>query len=327
MRKILLIFIFFSFSNAQNLIKQDLNMPIRPAKISKNDELKSYKFRYFGSYISIETSELLTIKEDDTFILENLKTAQQESGVFKHKMNEIFLNSKNFTAHKDHIVSKNGEFYTKLDLVKDVKGYKNESKTIIFTPFNDKAIIFITKNDGEILEKELEFRDGIYYFKDDKFLFLKQKAFVKNANFTAFDITWTISKGSVGKLSINSSHQDIIKIFGAKNIKRNKEQKDVASYDIYNANSKILSYTIFNNKISTIKTQNKNFKTTKHIGVGSSFNELKTAYKIEQTFINKDKIFIKIDPENIIFELENTSKNSKHIPLDAKIKSITINWL
>lgn len=332
LKKFIIFFVIFKIYALGFSLQQESNILPYPVKSTQKSEPKSYKFKNFGYFFDDKNMQLLNLKDDDTFEILDLKRGTTDNGIFEVKNLKIIIKNKEFTLLNDTLTDKHTNLFIKLKKIIQTQSFKNQKNTIIITPFENKAKIFVISNDMNILDNTLKYMDGVYKFDKYKLIISQEKMFILGGNlageYNKTDTRWLIGKNSLGLISRFSHHWDIVKIFGSKNIKRNKNITNKSVYDVFSNDEKIFSYTTINNKITKIDILSKRYKTPNNIGINTSFLELKNTIKIDDFYIDKGKILLKAASLNTIFTIsnKNNAKNKNEISPNETIKHITIDW-
>ncbi|MBR8464933.1 copper resistance protein NlpE N-terminal domain-containing protein [Campylobacter sp. faydin G-140] len=231
---------------------------------------------------------------------------------------------------------------------------KNNFLSVVIVPFKDginlKAYSNLNKK-GEIeceFEGEFGYKNGIYYLKNtkeqvslhrlkDEIFINADKTICKNSISGRYrhksSMKNLFGKNFISNLTSDMKNADIVRIYGAKNIKRNTNEKKKESFYVLDDSKKpLFKYTLTNGIITQIEVISDKFKTPNGIKIGSSFKDIKTNLKVQSAVFDKNNnvISLKIPSENMLIRLKNNNKKNiksiKDIDENAKCEQILLLW-
>ena len=207
-------------------------------------------------------------------------------------------------------------FFARFSKFKDKNGFLE----LVLVPSKNGAKIsfYSSLKDGSPLCKfnsELLYDKGIFYLLDEKgvalsvhktandiFIIANDKI-CKNAHISGHykrekGRSSLFGKGFFAKLTNESANADVMKFYGAKNIKRDNTKKE-NSYIVTSKNERIFEYTLLNGIITSIE-------------------------------IYSNNIYLKIDSHDMLIKLKNPLAHEitslSQIPDEAQIEQITLMW-
>ena len=238
-------------------------------------------------------------------------------------------------------------FFARFSKFKDKNGFLE----LVLVPSKNGAKIsfYSSLKDGSPLCKfnsELLYDKGIFYLLDEKgvalsvhktandiFLIANDKI-CKNAHISGHykrekGRSSLFGKGFFAKLTNESANADVMKFYGAKNIKRDNTKKE-NSYIVTSKNERIFEYTLLNGIITSIEIYSNEFKTPENISLKSNFKDIKNALVISKFQSDANNIYLKIDSHDMLVKLKNPLAqeitNLTQIPDEAQIEQITLMW-
>lgn len=309
----------------------DVNASILPDKAAQKHKIKSYKFKNFGGYFNEDSKSLLILKDDGNFELLSFENKTKDAGNFSVSDMEILAHELRLTPTDRINVLKDskGRAWIKNHPLKELSAYANDKFLFALAPDQSSALL---SSQGMQCDGALKFHDGFYDLNGAKIVATQAKIFIEKGACNASDIelkradaTWLIAPNSLGLISSFSNNVQIIKEFGARNIKRDERAKNLSVYYVYYGTERLFSYLLQNNKVTKINILSKNYKTAHGIGLKSTYAELTNLYKISDQSFSDDEISVKVKSLNAIFKFERKFDESG-ISKDAKVTKILLLW-
>ena len=328
---------------------------LRDEKPKKPEKLILSNSIYTSYYTTLPCSNcegvktILTLNKDKTYTktmltMDKAATLVEKGGTFDVDESAIVL--KDESGSLSYFVPNKNSL-----LQLDDKKNKNGFLELMLVPSKNGAKIsfYSSLKDGSPLCKfnsELLYDKGIFYLLDEKgvalsvhktsndiFIIANDKI-CKNAHISGHykrekGRSSLFGKGFFAKLTNESANTDVMKFYGAKNIKRDNTKKE-NSYIVTNKNERIFEYTLLNGIITSIEIYSNEFKTPENISLKSNFKDIKNALVISKFQSDTNNIYLKIDSHDMLIKLKNPLAqeitNLNQIPDEAQIEQITLMW-
>ena len=312
--------------------------------ISNNPEFLTQE----GNFSAENNLITLSANSGEQSYFEPYKNALAQLDEQKNKRAGVLAEIYNFKAlDKDYKSGFFGEFFK-------LKNDKN-FQAVIISPYKNGAKIDVYSNlddSGEQLcdfEGEARYENGIFYVyagefkvdvhrvKDGIFINANSGAQIcKTGYFTGkysqkTDVLNTFGKYFLGELTPDMKSGDIIKIYGAKNIKKDARDRGENSHVVYQGGEAKFKYLLQNGVITRVEILSPSFKSPQGVGLGSTIAQVKSALKIKNFAFSDGQISLKIPSLNAVFKLENSQnltsvKSLEQIPSSYKVDAIILNW-